>query len=133
MARKAVVDQCRELVEAEMAGDVRSRLQDLSLEESSARQRLETLLHEVTSPIQRLEISFADVQDFLGQQQRLARVHSVSKIPYLQHHNENYREVMDGTGQWFTNRPELRAWNDSSRPAILWLRGPPGAGKTKLV
>lgn len=57
----------------------------------------------------------------------------VSRIPYEQHHNTNKCEILQGTGLWLFEEETFTKWKQDDRSTILWLRGIPGCGKTKLV
>ena len=52
---------------------------------------------------------------------------------YQQYHVQASTDVLAGTGDWLLRDERLKTWGSSSSPSILWLRGPPGFGKTKLV
>lgn len=53
--------------------------------------------------------------------------------PYIQHHEQTKSEVLKGTGSWFLRHPDFLKWRDESASSILWLRGIPGSGKSKLM
>lgn len=57
----------------------------------------------------------------------------ISPEPYNQHHEQAKREVLAGTGQWLLSDPLFNRWKKESVSSILWLHGPPGSGKSKLV
>jgi hypothetical protein len=55
------------------------------------------------------------------------------KLPYLKHHKENKKEILEGTGQWLLNDEVFKRWKDDSASSLLWLHGIPGSGKSKLT
>jgi hypothetical protein len=57
----------------------------------------------------------------------------ISPEPYIQHHKQANREVLEGTGQWLLSNPVFNRWKKESVSSILWLHGIPGSGKSKLM
>jgi nucleoside phosphorylase len=60
-------------------------------------------------------------------------ISDTEKLPFLKHHKENKREILEGTGKWLLQDPVFRQWNDDSISSLLWLHGKPGSGKSKLT
>jgi hypothetical protein len=57
----------------------------------------------------------------------------ISPEPYIQHHEQAKKEVLEGTGQWLLSDPVFKKWKKESVSSILWLHGILGSGKSKLV
>lgn len=55
------------------------------------------------------------------------------KLPYLKHHKENKREILEGTGGWILEDEVFETWKNDSTSSMLWLHGIPGSGKSKLT
>jgi hypothetical protein len=57
----------------------------------------------------------------------------MSAEPYIQHHKQTKGEVLKGTGKWLLENPSFLKWKNESASSILWIRGIPGSGKSKLM
>lgn len=57
----------------------------------------------------------------------------MSSEPYLAHHNQNKKDVLDGTGQWLIRDTFFEKWKRDSILSLFWLHGASGSGKSKLV
>ncbi|KAI9704106.1 MAG: hypothetical protein M1836_006967 [Candelina mexicana] len=114
---------------------ITSLLQDKrrSEKENDTREALERLLKDTTSPIVRMAQDVSDIKDMLDGSQRREILHWLSTVPCELQHAEAARKVVNGTGQWLLDRPELLEWQCSSTSALFWLHGIPGAGKSKLT
>lgn len=64
---------------------------------------------------------------------RLKILRWLSVIPYQQHQKQTYSEVQQGTGTWFLQDVVYKNWKELPESSILWLHGPPGFGKSKLM
>ncbi|KAK8157520.1 hypothetical protein BKA80DRAFT_303504 [Phyllosticta citrichinensis] len=58
---------------------------------------------------------------------------SVSAIPYEQHHSSLRHGRIPESGRWLLKKDVFQRWQDKKSPSVLWLRGIPGSGKTKLT
>ncbi|KAF8417658.1 ankyrin repeat-containing domain protein [Tirmania nivea] len=67
------------------------------------------------------------------EEKRIKILRWYSTIPYQSHHDHACEGRVEHTGTWLFKRKEFVGWEKSRAPAILWLHGIPGAGKTKLV
>ncbi|KAL8939033.1 MAG: hypothetical protein Q9216_003582 [Gyalolechia sp. 2 TL-2023] len=56
----------------------------------------------------------------------------ISGLNFLKQPNDFMKQTREGTGRWFLEREEFRIWS-SSKEALLWAPGIPGAGKTFLA
>lgn len=105
-----------------------------STDDSQAtRDILDRLRAETTVPMVRMAQDISDINDKLDRDQRREILHWLSTVPCESQHQEAARKVVKGTGRWLLDRPELLDWQMSSTSAIFWLRGIPGAGKSKLT
>ena len=57
----------------------------------------------------------------------------ISVEPYIKHHEQTKKDILDGTGQWLLLDPVFNKWKKESASSILWIHGIPGSGKSKLV
>ncbi|PVF91917.1 hypothetical protein CPB86DRAFT_260734 [Serendipita vermifera] len=55
----------------------------------------------------------------------------LSEIRYDDHHNTNSKDVLTASGKWLLEGAEFQSWIKGV--SVLWLRGIPGSGKTKLT
>lgn len=132
-AHESEADKWFETITAERSDSLESSLAALTLEERESHQRLNALLDDLSRPIKRMEAELADVQDWLTAEAKTAILQWFSPLPYQQYHVQASANVLAGTGNWLLDDERLKTWVSSSSPSILWLRGPPGFGKTKLV
>lgn len=54
----------------------------------------------------------------------------LTSVEYSQRLNDVFGEAESGTGRWFLDSDEFRAWLLADRSSILFCHGRPGAGKT---
>lgn len=76
---------------------------------------------------------FDKIEESLDEQVRPKILSWLSGIPYRQHHKTACSEILKGTGSWFLEDSVYLRWRDSHESAMLWIRGIPGSGKSKLV
>ena len=91
------------------------------------------LLADIERPLQRMDDKLKDVQDQLQTSKRAEILTWMSPEPYIQHHEQSKRDVLQGTGQWLLSDSEFIKWRNDSASSMLWLHGIPGSGKSKLV
>ena len=80
----------------------------------------------------RKAVAFIEGEEF-KQYDRTAILRWLSNIPYQDHQTAARKEVQEGTGGWFLQDDVYGAWKASDETSLLWLRGPPGCGKSKLM
>lgn len=130
---EAEADKWFETITAERSENLEGSLAALTLEERESHQQLKILLENLSNPIKRMEAELADVHDWLSAEGKTQILQWFSPLPYQQYHVQASTDVLAGTGDWLLRDQRLKTWASSSSPSILWLRGPPGFGKTKLV
>ena len=121
------------LVDAEYHETFGEELATLSLNEKNNHQHLKGVLDNIQMPIDRIERDVHDLRDDLSDAKRSQILQWISRIPYVQHHNQAKNDLMAGTGDWFLNDDELLGWRGSRTSSIMWLRGIAGSGKSKLM
>lgn len=126
-------DKWFETIIAERSENLEDSLAALTLEERESHQQLNTLLDDISKPIKRMEAELADVHDWFSAEDKTQTLQWFSPLPYQQYHIQASTDVLAGTGDWLLRDERLKTWAISSSPSILWLRGPAGFGKTKLV
>ena len=103
------------------------------MKEASDYQRLASLLQDLGQPINRMETQLKSIQDSLDNGKRATILNWLSPTPYIMYHTQAQKDILSGTGEWFLNNERLLEWRKSSSSSIMWLHGPPGFGKSKLV
>ncbi|RPB20390.1 hypothetical protein L211DRAFT_792229, partial [Terfezia boudieri ATCC MYA-4762] len=83
--------------------------------------------------IARIDKNVDEIYNNIEENQRMAILRWFSTVPYQSHHDLACEGRVEHTGAWLFSRKEFTRWKNSEAPAILWLHGIPGAGKTKLV
>ena len=132
-SHEAEADKWFETITAERSVNLEGDLAALTLEERVSHQRLNALLDDLSRPIKRMEAELADVHDWLSAEVKTQILQWFSPLPYQQYHVQASTDVLAGTGDWLLRDERLKTWGSSSSPSVLWLRGSPGFGKTKLV
>ncbi|CAH0045340.1 unnamed protein product [Clonostachys solani] len=85
------------------------------------------------APMQRWDGALHAISDQLEGEQRKKILQRMSAEPYIQHHKQTKSEVLKGTGNWLLENPSFLKWKNESASSILWIRGIPGSGKSKLM
>ena len=80
----------------------------------------------------RKAVAFIEGEEYM-QYDRTAVLMWLSTIPYQDHQTAARKEVQEGTGGWFLQDDVYSAWKASDETSLLWLHGPPGCGKSKLM
>lgn len=57
----------------------------------------------------------------------------ISRVQYVEHARNAGADILKGTGQWLLRHEKFQTLRNSLTSQILWLRGDPGTGKTKLT
>ena len=127
------VQRYADLVDARQRKNLEEGLETLTLEEKDNFHRLRKALDDIQRPINRMEKQLENVHDKLESAQRQELLRWLSPIPYLQHHVQSKKDLLEGTGSWFLNNSRLIQWRNSSSSSIMWLRGIAGSGKSKLL
>ncbi|KAG4442329.1 hypothetical protein IFR05_002180 [Cadophora sp. M221] len=94
------------------------------------------ILLECEAPLKRISTQLQDIQDNLTDTKRrkiLDWISDTTKLPYLEHHKENKRQILKATRKWLLNDEMYKKWKDDSVSSLLWLHGIPGSGKSKLT
>ena len=94
---------------------------------------LSSLVHVIRLIIRvRKAVAFIEGEEY-KQYDRTAILRWLSAIPYQDHQTAARKEVQEGTGGWFLQDDVYKAWKASDETSLLWLRGAPGCGKSKLM
>ena len=127
------VDDYVALVNAERSKDLGLGMEKLALDQKSSSKKFEDLLRDIEGPIHRGIDQLESFKDHLKLDERTAILLWISPEPYLEHHMQNIKDVLQGTGQWLLEEPLFRNWKRDSASSLFWLHGTSGSGKTKLV
>ncbi|VUC26623.1 unnamed protein product [Clonostachys rosea] len=57
----------------------------------------------------------------------------ISDVPHQLHHEHAKSDLLDGIGKWIFEDEAFLKWKNGPRSSMLWLRGKPQSGKTKLM
>lgn len=66
-------------------------------------------------------------------QERRDLIRWLTTIQYENHHKTMGKGVLEDSGEWLFRKKEFLEWRAESWSSILWLRGIPGSGKSKLT
>ena len=66
-------------------------------------------------------------------QERRDLIRWLTTIQYENHHKTMGKGVLKDSGEWLFRKKEFLEWRAESWSSILWLRGIPGSGKSKLT
>lgn len=80
----------------------------------------------------RKAVAFIEGEEY-KQYDRTAVLRWLSAIPYQDHQTAARKEVQQGTGGWLLQDEIYSTWKASDKTSLLWLHGPPGCGKSKLM
>lgn len=117
----------------ENRGAVERTLNCLSMNEEKNFNILKGILQELQQPINRIERNLETWHDDFTKDERNKILQWISRIPYIEHHNQAKRDVLPGTGAWFLKDKKVLRWLSSSSSSIMWLHGIAGSGKSKLM
>ncbi|KAH6666813.1 hypothetical protein B0J14DRAFT_659379 [Halenospora varia] len=145
--RTALVDSDArlQLIDAEVRNKQRYELQKIqqdlkalqidSQEITPTTTKLLSIITTLEEPVFRQASQIVDLHDSLesGWSQRQDLLRWLSCINYRSHHKTISEGFLPNSGEWLLHREEFLDWRTSSVSSILWLRGSPGSGKTRLV
>ena len=130
---EAYANDCAGLMEAELARATARDIASKSEEQERSQKALLALLHDIEGPVDRIAGQLRSFEDNLLTKKRLEILEWMSSQPYKAHHNQNKRDILQGTGNWLLEDPVFVQWIKDSASSLLWLHGSSGTGKTKLV
>lgn len=128
-----VVDKFAEIIHAEMTSALTKHITSLQDNTTQRIDELEKLMKAFDEPLGRTMGTFQDLQDHLKAEERRGLLAWLSRIRCREHHDMTYREILPDTGLWLLKRADFLECQSSSSSSLLWLRGIPGAGKSKLT
>ena len=111
-------------VHASASPDIASQQRDTSLLE---------IMKSIQEPFNRVADQLVKAHDALTQDERSSILRWLSTIPYAQHHENVRKGRLQDSGMWLFEHEDFRKWLLTSYSSILWVHGPPGTGKTKLM
>ena len=126
------VDKLADIMHAEMISALNTNVNSLHDDATNKIEALERLMKALDDPLVRTVGTLQDLQDQLKAEERRGLLTWLSRIPYREHHDMAYRDVLPGTGLWLLQKAKFLDWQTSSSSSTLWLHGIPGAGKSKL-
>ncbi|VUC22857.1 unnamed protein product [Clonostachys rosea] len=120
------------IAEAQRNVDSSAKLFGLQ-DQLESRAELKRMIMDFDAPINRLDKAIHSITDHLNGERRAKVLCWISGEPFEQHHNEEKKEVLKGTGNWLLHEPTFARWKRQRSSSIFWLHGIPGAGKSKLT
>ncbi|KAL8666371.1 MAG: hypothetical protein Q9168_007498 [Polycauliona sp. 1 TL-2023] len=116
-----------------LADDLVSLTATMSISQDVQYQSLKAMLASMDQPILRTAIQVCEIHTHLKHEERRKILAWLSTVKYREHHKTSFSAVMPGSGAWLRQKPEFIDWKTSSTSSILWIRGIPGSGKSKLM
>ncbi|KAL8992618.1 MAG: hypothetical protein Q9169_006964 [Polycauliona sp. 2 TL-2023] len=116
-----------------LADDLKSLTTTMSISQDVQYQSLKTMMVSINQPILRTAAQISDIDNILKKEDRRKVLVWLSNVRYREHHKVSFAAVMPGSGAWLQQKPKFIHWKTSSTSSILWIRGIPGSGKTKLM
>ncbi|KAJ5113305.1 hypothetical protein N7456_001839 [Penicillium angulare] len=94
---------------------------------------LMSALREINTPLARIDARIDKYLSEVDTDRSLELLARISSIPYNAHHAAIQGDRTEDTCNWILETDQFRSWEKSSSPALLYLWGPPGTGKTFLT
>ncbi|KAF8250039.1 hypothetical protein K440DRAFT_659994, partial [Wilcoxina mikolae CBS 423.85] len=110
-----------------------ARAEVQTLDSQDTDKKLEALLLDLGRSISDIGENTAALVNHMEGKKRAKFLAWLSDIPYESHHEFVKQEMLENTGSWLFKRQDFQDWHESQNSGILWLRGDPGVGKTKLI
>ena len=123
------VNQYASIVDSEISRRMEASVSTLGQEQATNYQKLKKLLEEIDGPIQRMSNQLRHFEDHLKTTERMEVLKWMSSLPYTAYHNQNKKDVLEGTGQWLPSDPVFGEWKNDSASSLLWVHGRSGTGK----
>ncbi|KAK3997931.1 hypothetical protein QBC44DRAFT_346703 [Cladorrhinum sp. PSN332] len=116
----------------------------LRIADAELRQRMETetanryedlqqRLERLDQPIMSMAIDVSVIRDHFDREERLKVLEWMSTIPFSDHHEMKFKDLIPGSGEWLLKSREFTGWSQSNESSVLWLVGMMGSGKSSLV
>ncbi|KAF8469699.1 hypothetical protein BDZ91DRAFT_63235 [Kalaharituber pfeilii] len=102
----------------------RSAVENFSVE-------FQPITDEIKDRVDRLERAVQAAK--LDEDRRLKVLNWLSTLPYQDAHKAATHKWTKGTCNWIANKDEFKEWNCIPSPAVLWVHGHVGLGKTILM
>ena len=132
LKEEMAVHKLADIMHAEMISALTKNVNSLHDDATNKIEDLEKMMKAFDDPLVRTVGTLQHLQDQLKAEERRGLLTWLSRIPYREHHDMAYRDVLPDTGLWLLQKAEFLSWRTSSSSSILWLHGIPGAGKSKL-
>ncbi|KAI0162899.1 hypothetical protein BJ166DRAFT_280797 [Pestalotiopsis sp. NC0098] len=123
-SQQTAADEFARLIDAESLRQVNDKLEHLALE--SGKELRKVLNDEVHGHLSTL------LQHTESLKHKEFR-NWISPIPYSKHHDNIRKDRIQESGLWIFEQKEYVEWKQSTTSSLLWLRGMPGSGKSRLM
>ena len=124
-----------QVVEGEQLSDIGNIVTSIhtsSEETTAAIGMIKQVMKSLEQPITRMVSHLVHFEGSMEHQEWLKLSKWLGNTNFRDQHEMIHRDLLLGTGDWIFNRPEYQQWQYSSSSSVLWLRGIPGCGKSKL-
>ncbi|KAJ6028546.1 hypothetical protein N7540_004122 [Penicillium herquei] len=91
------------------------------------------MLDSFNDPIFRIDQGVSQTRDNMDKSEQIEMLEWISSVPFGEIHNDISENRTPGTGEWLLEHEEFRSWEQKKKPALLWLEGNAGSGKTYLT
>jgi len=127
-----LIESFAQIIHVELTSTVTKNVLLQQIETTTKFKPLETLIKAFDDPPVRTMGALEYLGDRWQAEEQQSLLQWLSRIPYHEHHETAYQEVLPGTGLWLLQQADYLDWRISSSSSILWLHGIPGVGKSKF-
>ena len=125
LKEEMAVHKLADIMQAEMISALTKNVNSLHDDATNKIEGLEEMMKAFDNPLVRTVGTLQDLQDQLKAEERRGLLTWLSRIPYREHHDMAYRDVLPDTDLWLLQKAESLSWRTSSSSSILWLHGIP--------
>ncbi|KAK8182185.1 hypothetical protein BC567DRAFT_219167 [Phyllosticta citribraziliensis] len=118
---------------SELMHTTNDRQEQFVCESRKKDEKLRNMLEDFGVDMSKVKVQLADLRNCLKAEDQRKILESISKILHKSQHADLSKGRLASSGQWLLEKPEFRNWQEDTSSSILWLRGIPGSGKTKLT
>lgn len=133
LEREEKVERAAQLLQGSHITSMTSAIQSLGITQKGQNEATRRLIKSLEEPLLRTILNLDRFQKAAQSEERKAVANWLSTVNHRRDHDRAHCDVLAGTGQWLLRRPEYQEWQNSSASTMLWIRGIPGCGKTKLL
>ncbi|KAI0513325.1 hypothetical protein F5B22DRAFT_248616 [Xylaria bambusicola] len=113
-------------------GHMMGSLNTSTTEHTASLRAMRIAMESLEQPMTRAIGHLARFEEIIEEQEWSKLSQWLGNANFREQHELIFRDLLPGTGEWMFKRPEYQQWHYSSSSSVLWLRGIPGCGKSKL-